>query len=179
MTYIIAVLIILGGLSGVSAWIIGPTKGLLVSARDGSLPEFFSRVNRHGAPVNILITQGLIFSLLCSVFILLDSINAAYWILSDLSAQMALLVYVFMFAAAIKLRYSQPDRHRSYTVPGGNWVMWLVAGTGMLCCLLAMAIGFVPPTQIPIDNISFFEAFLVGGLFLFVVLPWVFAKRHD
>lgn len=178
MTYIIAVLIILGGLSGVSAWIIGPTKGLLVSARDGSLPEFFSRVNRHGAPVNILITQGLIFSLLSSVFILLDSINAAYWILSDLSAQMALLVYVFMFAAAIKLRYSQPDRHRSYTVPGGNWVMCLVAGTGMVCCLLAMAIGFVPPTQIPIDNTSFFEAFLVGGLFLFVVLPWVFAKRH-
>lgn len=179
MTKIIAILIVLGGVSGVSAWIIGPTKGLLVSARDGSLPEIFSRVNRYGAPVSILITQAIIFSLLSSVFILLDSINAAYWVLSDLSAQMALLVYIFMFAAAIKLRYSQPNQPRSYKVPGGNAVMWVVAGVGIICCLVAMIIGFVPPTQIPIGNVYLFEGFLVGGLFLFVVLPWFFAKKHE
>lgn len=179
MTSVIALLIILGGLSGVSAWIIGPTKGLLVSAKDGSLPAIFAQVNRHGAPVAILITQGIIFSLLSTVFILLDSINAAYWILSDLSAQMALIVYIFMFSAAIKLRYSRPDQPRSYKIPGGNFVMWLVAGTGILCCLAAMFIGFIPPTQIPIGNISFFEGFLFGGLFIFVVLPWWFAKKHE
>ncbi|KTD09440.1 APC family permease [Legionella jamestowniensis] len=179
MTAVIALLIILGGLSGVSAWIIGPTKGLLVSAQDGSLPEIFSKINRYGAPVAILMTQGIIFSLLSSVFILFDSINAAYWILSDLSAQMALLVYVFMFSAAIKLRYSKPDQPRSYKIPGGNAVMWLVAGVGTLCCITAMLIGFVPPTQIPISNVFFFEAFLIGGLFLFVVIPWWFAKKHE
>ncbi|KTD17026.1 APC family permease [Legionella jordanis] len=179
MTGLIALLIILGGLSGVSAWIIGPTKGLMVSAQDGSLPEVFAKVNRYGAPVAILIAQGIIFTLLSSVFILFDSINAAYWLLSDLSAQMALLVYVFMFAAAIKLRISKPHHTGSYTVPGGNAVMFLVAGIGILCCLLAMLIGFVPPTQIPIDNLFFFETFLIGGLFLFVVLPWWFAKKHE
>nr|WP_269570235.1 APC family permease [Legionella tunisiensis] len=179
MTPLIAVFIILGGLSGVSAWIIGPTKGLLVSALDGSLPQLFAKVNRYGAPVAILITQGIIFTLLSSVFILLDSINAAYWLLSDLSAQMALLVYIFMFAAAIKLRYSKPDQPRSYKIPGGNLVMWLVAGIGLICCLVAMLIGFVPPTQIPINNIFLFEAFLFGGLFLFVALPWWFAKKHE
>ncbi|MCC5015268.1 MULTISPECIES: APC family permease [Legionella] len=179
MTPLIAVFIILGGLSGVSAWIIGPTKGLLVSALDGSLPQLFAKVNRYGAPVAILITQGIIFTLLSSVFILLDSINAAYWLLSDLSAQMALLVYIFMFAAAIKLRYSKPDQPRSYKIPGGNLVMWLVAGIGLICCLAAMVIGFVPPTQIPINNIFFFEMFLCGGLFVFVALPWWFAKKHD
>jgi hypothetical protein len=56
--------------------------------------------------------------------------------------------------------------------------MWLVAGSGIICCLLAMAIGFVPPTQIPIHNVFFFESFLIGGLILFVALPWFFAKRH-
>lgn len=178
MTQVIAVLIILGGLSGVSAWIIGPTKGLLVSARDGSLPERFARVNQYGAPVTILITQAVIFSILSSIFILLDSINAAYWLLSDLSAQMALLVYVIMFAAAIKLRYSKPDHPRGYTIPGGNLVMWIVSGTGIICCLAAMFVGFVPPSQIPIGNIFFFEAFLIGGLILFVLIPWLFAKKH-
>lgn len=179
MIKVIAVLIVIGGLSGVSAWIIGPTKGLLVSARDGSLPEFFTRVNRHGVPVTILVTQGIIFSLLSTVFILLDSINAAYWILSDLSAQMALLVYIFLFSAAIKLRYSQPDQPRAYKIPGGKPVMWLVSGAGIICCLLAMFIGFIPPTQIPIGNIYFFESFLIVGLFIFVVIPWIFAKKHE
>ncbi|KTC93040.1 MULTISPECIES: APC family permease [Legionella] len=179
MTKLIAIFIILGGISGVSAWIIGPTKGLLVAARDGSLPERFAQVNRHGAPVAILIAQGIIFTLLSAVFILLDSINAAYWLLSDLSAQMALLVYVFMFSAAIKLRYSQPNTPRSYKIPGGKPVMWLVAGLGILCCLTAMFIGFVPPTQIPVGNLFFFESFLIGGLLLFVVLPWFFAKKHE
>lgn len=178
MTSVIAILIILGGLSGVSAWIIGPTKGLLVSAIDGSLPAVFSRVNRFGAPVTILITQALIFSLLSTIFILQDSINAAYWILSDLSAQLALLGYIFMFASAIKLRYSHPTLARAYKIPGGNLTMWLVAGVGIFCCLAAMAIGFVPPTQIPITNVGFFEAFLFGGLFIFVVVPWILAKKH-
>lgn len=179
MTSVIAILIILGGLSGVSAWIIGPTKGLLVSARDGSLPARFARVNKHGAPVNILITQALIFSVLSTIFILLDSINAAYWMLSDLSAQMALIVYLFMFSAAIKLRYSKPDHPRGYTIPGGNIVMWLISGMGMICCIAAMIVGFIPPSQIPIGNVFFFEAFLVGGLILFVLIPWLLAKKHE
>lgn len=179
MTQLTAIFIIIGGISGVSAWIIGPTKGLLVAARDGCIPHTFAQVNRHGAPVKILIAQGIIFTLLSSVFVLLDSINAAYWILSDLCAQMALMVYVFMFAAAIKLRYSQPDKPRAYKIPGGKFGMWLVAGMGLLCCTATILIGFVPPTQIPIENNFLFQAFLIGGLVLFVMVPWILAKKND
>jgi amino acid transporter len=177
MTTIIALLIILGGLSGVSAWIIGPTRGLLVSAQDGSLPLFFTRTNKYGAPVTILITQALIVTVLSTIFILFDSINAAYWLLSDLCAQMALMVYVIMFAAAIKLRYSHPDHPRSYKIPGGNKVMWFISSVGILCCLAAMLVGFIPPAQIPINDVFLFELFLVGGLVLFVVIPWLFTKK--
>ncbi len=179
MTFLTAILIIIGGLSGVSAWIIGPTKGLLVAARDGSLPQAFAKINRHGAPVAILITQGVIFTALSSVFILLDSINAAYWILSDLCAQMSLIVYVFMFAAAIRLRYTKPNHSGAYKIPGGKWGIWTVAGTGLLCCLVAILIGFVPPTQILVGNVMFFEGFLVGGLLLFALVPWLLAKKHS
>ena len=178
MTYVMATLIILGGLSGVSTWIIGPTKGLLVSAQDGSLPFHFGRVNKHGAPVNILFVQALIFTLLSSVFVFVDSINAAYWMLSDLCAQMALMVYIIMFAAAIKLRYSKPDQPRGFTIPGGNIVMWLISGIGILCCATAMLIGFIPPSQIPIDNVYLFESFLIGGLILFVLVPWLISRKH-
>lgn len=179
MTSVTAAFIIIGGISGVSAWIIGPTKGLLVAARDGCIPVRFSHVNRHGAPVTILIAQGIIFTALSSLFILLDSINAAYWILSALCAQMALLVYVFMFAAAIKLRYSKPNQPRAYKIPGGMIGMWLVAGIGMICCIVTILIGFIPPTQIPIQNPVLFQIFLGSGLMVFVMIPWFFAKKNE
>jgi glutamate:GABA antiporter len=178
MTPIIAVLIILGGLSGMSAWIIGPTKGLLVSARDGSLPARFAYTNKHGAPTTILFTQAIIVSILSSAFILFPTINAAYLILSDLSAQMALLVYIIMFSAAIKLRYSKKEHPRGYVIPGGNKMMWLVSITGIVCCASAMVIGFAPPSQIPVGNVFVFESFLIGGLVLFALIPWLLAKRH-
>jgi putative glutamate/gamma-aminobutyrate antiporter len=178
MTTVIAGLIILGGLSSVSAWIIGPTKGLLVSARDGSLPRRLSQTNKYNAPSTLLITQAIIVTVLSTIFISFDSINAAYWLLSDLCAQLALIFYLILFAAAIKLRYSQPNQPRSYKIPGGLPVMWFVCGIGILCCLFAIIIGFVPPSQIPIKDTFVFESFLVTGLLLFVLVPWMLAKKH-
>jgi amino acid transporter len=92
---------------------------------------------------------------------------------------MALIVYVFMFAAAIKLRYSKPNQPGAYKIPGGKLGMWIVAGTGLLCCVSAVLIGFIPPTQIPIGNTLFFQAFLLGGLVIFLVIPWLLAKKND
>jgi putative glutamate/gamma-aminobutyrate antiporter len=178
MIPVIAVLIVFGAISCVSAWIIGPTKGLLVSARDGSLPPRFAHTNEQGVPTTILLAQAIIVTILSTAFVLLNSINAAYWMLSDLCAQMALLVYIFMFAAAIKLRYSKPDHPRAYKVPGGNIFMCILSGIGILCCLIAIIIGFVPPSQIPIGNVAVFESFLIGGLILFVLIPWVLSKKH-
>lgn len=179
MTSLTAICIVIGGLSGVSAWIIGPTKGLLVAARDGILPRPFAKVNRHEAPVPILIGQAVIFTIISCVLVTFESINAAYWMLSDLCAQLALLVYVFMFAAAIKLRYSKPDQRGSYRIPGGKVGIWVVAGLGCFCCICTILIGFIPPSQIPINHVMLFEGFLIGGFILFVVLPWLWARKRE
>ena len=177
MLPITAILIIIGGFCGVSTWLIGPTRGLLIAAKDGSLPPIFSRCNRYGAPSHLLLFQGLLFTALCSVFILMDTINESYWLLSALTAQLALLVYVFMFAAAIRLRYSQKDKPRAYKIPGGNKVMWLVSGMGLTTCLLAILLGFLPPSQIHIKNIYFYEGFLWSGMLFFVAIPWLLSGK--
>jgi amino acid transporter len=177
LTPIVAVLIVLGAVSGISAWIIGPTKGLLVAARDGCIPQAFTKINKHHTPTTILITQAVIFTCLTSVFILFKTINVAYWMLSAMSAQMALLVYIFMFASVIKLRYSKPNQRGAYRIPGGMVGVWLVAGTGISCCLATIMIGFVPPTQIPIHNVALFEAFLIGGLLFITIIPWFFVNK--
>lgn len=178
MIPVIAGMIVLGGVSVVSTWVIGPTKGLMVAAADGNLPHSLAKMNRYGAPSRVLLLQAVVFTLLSSVYILMDTVNESYWLLSALTAQLALIVYVLMFAAMIKLRYSQPDKYRAYKIPGGNIWVWIIALLGTLTCVAAVILGFFPPNHIKINNIWFFEAFLWGGMILFCSVPFIHFHRQ-
>ena len=124
MLDVMAALIVLSSLSGVAAWIIGPTRGLWVAAQAGSLPTIFAKVNNKGAPVAILILQGIIFTILCSLFLFMPSVNSTYWILTALTSQLALLFYILMFAAAIK--YTLQRCTNSTHLSNSRWQFWHV-----------------------------------------------------
>lgn len=176
---LIAGCIVLGGLSAVGAWIIGPTKGLLVASQDGSLPKFLSPINAKGVPVRILILQAIIVSVLCLVFILLPTVNSSYWILSVMTAQLALIVYLSLFASAIKLHYHKPHVQRSFRIPGKKWGMWTASTLGILSCLAVIAFGFFPPAQIPWQNVFAYESILVAGMVLCCAIPFFFRSRKN
>jgi glutamate:GABA antiporter len=59
------------------------------------------------------------------LYLIIPSINAAYWILSAMTVLLLCTVYLFVFAALIKLRYSQPDTHRAFKIPGGISGIWV------------------------------------------------------
>jgi amino acid transporter len=82
-------------------------------------------------------------------------------------------MYILMFAAAIKLRYSKPNVKRAYNVPGGRRGMWVVAGLGIAASIFAIATGFLPPSQASGESLLFYEGFLVAGIVLVVVAPFV------
>ena len=146
---IIAACIILGGLSGVGAWIIGPTKGLLVACQDGSLPASLGKTNKKGVPVRILLIQAVIVSILSLAFLLLPTVNSSFWLLSTMTAQLALVCYVALFAAAFKLHYSKADVFRRFRIPGKKVGIWTVCLSGSLCCLLVVLLGFLPRATFP------------------------------
>lgn len=173
MTPVIALLIVIGAIGGVSAWVLGPAKGLLVATRDGSLPASFSKTSKGNIPVTILIWQGLIFSVLSSVFVLMPSVNAAFWLLTDVTAILALFVYIFMFSAAIYLRFKYPDVVRPFKIPGGKLGMIFVAGLGLISTASAIIVGFFPPSQIPLGNLFTYELLLIAGIVIACVLPFV------
>jgi putative glutamate/gamma-aminobutyrate antiporter len=168
---IIALLVALGAFGQVSTWIPGPSKGLLAVARHGYLPPFLQHVNREGVQTNILLVQAGIVTALSLVFLFMPTVSTSYWLLTALTVQLYLLMYVLMFISAIRLRYSRPDVPRAYKIPGGNLGMWLVACVGLLGAFFAIAIGYVPPTQLQIGNIVFYEAFLIIGLVVMCAVP--------
>jgi len=176
MIPVIGVLIIIGGLGGVSTWVIGPTKGLLAATRDGITPPVFHKVNKKGSPVTILLLQGIVFTLLCSVFLIMPSVNTSYWVLSALAAQLALMVYIVMFAAAIRLRYKKPHIERAYKIPFGNVGIWIVCGVGILACIGTILIGFIPPSNVDAGNILTYESILIFGIIFFSLPPFIIYK---
>lgn len=175
-TKVFGSIIILGALAMLSTWIVGPSQGLLATAKHGDLPPRFHRLNKNGMPVTILIVQAIVATLLTLVFLFMPNINASYWILTDLTAQLTTLIYMLMFSAAIYLRYSKPKMPRPYKIPGGNFGMWIVAGLGILASVFAFFIGFIPPKQLEVGNIIFYEAFLVLGILILGLPPFILSK---
>lgn len=167
----VGIMLIIGGLGGVNNWIIAPTRGLLIAAKDGTMPPHLQKENRYRAPQNLLIWQAVIVTILTLAFLLLPSVNAAYWLLTALASQIYMIMYIIMFAAGIVLRDKQPDRHRSFRVPGGKMGMWVVAGFGILACIITTIVGFFPPGSIQIGSLMKYEGLLVGGLIIMIALP--------
>ncbi|ADN37082.1 amino acid permease-associated region [Methanolacinia petrolearia DSM 11571] len=170
---LIATLTAIGAFALINTWVIGPAKAFMVTARNGDLPPVLQKVNGNYAPVSILILQAIVGSLLAFLFVLMPNVNASYWIITALTSQLYTIIYILMFAAAIRLRYSRPDVERPYKVPGGIVGLWIVAGIGLVGSLLILIVGFFPPSQIATGSLMFYEAFLFGGIILFTLIPFV------
>ncbi len=171
MLPVIIILIVLGGIGGVATWIIGPTKGLLVAVEDGSAPAIFAKTNRPGVPVVILLLQAVIFTLVSSVFLLEPTVAGSYWVLTAMTAQLAMLFYIAMFLAAIKLRSRVKEKPSTFQIPGGKFGLWLTAGFGLFACVSAIIIGFIPPGSIDVGRLWHYELIMVSGLILLCLPP--------
>ncbi len=168
---IVIVFMILGGFGGMSAWVIGPSKGLMIAAQDNCAPAFFGRTSKNGTPTSMLWAQWAVVVVLCCLFVFFKSFNTWYWILSDLTAQLALLFYVLMFAASIRLRYLTPKKVDTFRIPGGHIGIWVTGVVGILACIFAIIVGLIPPTAMHILHVGWYEAILIGGCIVLSAIP--------
>ena len=177
----LALAIVIGSIGGVGAWILGPSKGLLMACHDGCLPLKLAFKNKHGVPVAILFLQGIIFTILCGTFIFMPTVTSSFWVLSNITSILALLVYVAMFLAVIKLRYKRPEVHRTFRIPGGKIGLWSTCLIGLASCIFTIGIGFLPPppSQIAVGNIRTYEWVMVLGVIISCILPFVIYRLHQ
>jgi len=175
----VGIMIILGAVGELNAWIIGPIRALHATSKHGELPPFLQKLNKHGMPAHLLFFQAIVVSIASLVFLFMPTASSAFWILSAMSAQLYLLMYILMFLAAIKLRYSHPHIKRPYKIPYRMKGIWLVASLGILSSAFAFFIGFFPPDQIAVGSLWFYEGFLFIGLFLMCLIPYLIHHFHN
>ncbi|MEI8081823.1 MAG: amino acid permease [Actinomycetes bacterium] len=171
---IMALLICVGALSGVLAWITGPSKGLMATARKGVMPPFWQKTNKKGIQQNVLVIQGIVVTAISSIYFIIKDVSAAFFLISAMTIALYILMYLFMYAAAIYLRYSQPDLERVFRIgKKGNWMMWLVSGVGFLAVAFAFVLSFFPPSQLPVGSPALYVGLVAGGVIIFSALPLI------
>ncbi len=175
---IMAVCLAIGVLAGIVTWVAGPSSGLLTVAKAGYLPQFWQYTNKHGMAAHIMFLQAGLVTLLSILFVVMPSVQATYQILSQLVVILYLVMYLLMFSAAIYLRFSQPNRPRPYSMPGGKTGMFIIGGIGLIGSLIAFLFSFIPPDQIAVGSPTTYVLILVALTLLFVTLPFIiYAKR--
>lgn len=169
-TPIIVAMILFGTLGSIINWLISPAKGLLQSAEDGFLPKYFSRVNKNGVPSRILLAQAIIVSIVCVAFTVMPSVNGSYWLLTDLSTQVYMLMYVLLFVAGMIIKTKFFDHARGFVIPYQKPGFFTVAILGLIGCFITLYVGFFPPSGINVGGVRHYEIVFSSGLLL-MILP--------
>jgi len=173
---IVGLAIVIASLAGFMTWLSGPSKSLLLVAKDGGyLPPYFQRTNKAGVQQNILVVQGWVTTLLALLFALVPAVSNAYWIFMTITTSVYLLLYLWLFVAAYRLRKIAPDHPRGYRAPA----LPLLCAVGLISSVAAIAISFIPPSQFGNGNAVSFVAVVGGGiLVLGLIIPLVLVKAR-
>jgi glutamate:GABA antiporter len=171
---LIAIILAVGALAGMLAWLDGPSEGLLKIGREqGFLPPYFQKVNGQGIEVRILAAQGTVITVIAVLYAFIPSVSRAYWIFAAMATQVYLVMYVLMFIAAIRLRRSQPDHVRGYRAPA----MGLLCLLGGVSSAAALAIGFIPPSQFGHSNPLVYAVLILAGILAIGIVPPLLLDR--
>lgn len=175
-------MLVIGSLGGIISWVISPIKGLGQAAQHGFLPAFFQRENQHGVPQNLLIAQAILVSFVCLAFLFLPSVNGSYWLLTALTAQLYMLMYVVMFLSALVLRKKIKYQSNAFAIPGKTVGLWIVCLLGLIGCTVTLFVGFIPPPNINIGSNLYYECLFCGGIAI-LTLPafffmWYASRRN-
>src|SRR3954470_24899754 len=174
LTPIVGIMLVAASLGGMLTWLAGPSKGLLlISRKEGYLPPFLQKLNKNGVQQNILVTQGLVTTVIALGYAFIPDVSSVYWIFSVITTQVYLIVYLLMFVAAVRLRRSQPDHPRGYRAP----MLVGLCGVGFAASLAALLIGFIPPSQFGGGSPALYVIIVaVGALGLGLLVPFLFYR---
>jgi amino acid transporter len=175
---LLVIMIILGSLGNMINWIVSPAKGFLQAAEHGYLPAYWTHKNKHQAPGRLLIAQAVLVSLVCLAFLLMPSVNGFYWLLTDLSTEIYMLMYGMMFIAAFWIKHKYQDKPSPFVIPGKTTGNYICCGLGLIGTIVTLIVGFFPPDGINVGGPwNYFLTFSGGVIAMTVPVVFFYAYR--
>ncbi len=170
-----ALLVGLGGLGQMSAWIGGASRIPFMAGLDNYLPPSFGTLHKTYATPHVAIYwMGGVSSLLIVMSLVGGAVRDAYLVLANFTIIVYFIPYLYLFAALVRLATGPPPPG-SIPVPGGRTGIRVVAAVGFLTTLCACLFALMPPegTTDPL----MYEAQILGGSALLIVCGWFLFRR--
>ena len=118
--YILIVLAISTLVANMITWCLGANESFQAAELDKRSKFLAHRSKKYGTSDNLYYLMGVISSALIILnYALSGNANDVFWTLFSFASIVFMLNYLFMFPAAIKLRFTD-DAPRQYAVPGGK-----------------------------------------------------------
>jgi amino acid transporter len=169
-----------------AVWMIGSDRIQAVAAYDGAFIPFFGVFNRRfGTPVRVNVLSGVVASvfMVVAVAVFNNGADSAFQVVLDIAISTTLISYIWIFTAALKLRYTHPEIERPYRVPGGRAGIWTMAALTTAWVVLGSWVAVFPGTLEPLVGVDYgsfheawgvsrttFEALTLGALGAILVL---------
>lgn len=154
--FIINGLIAIGCIGAANNWLIAPIKGLGFAAGEGFIDVSLTKLNKNKAPAKLLVLQAMCVSVISTLFLIIPTINASYWIMLNAATQINLLMYLLLFISAIKLVWSSALSTRVKIL--------IPSGLGVFGVMVALLVSLTPPPSLQFESKVAYA--LWGSLFL-------------
>ena len=167
LSNVLSGLLVLGALAASIAWIAGPSRSMWLVGKAGYLPKGLQKTNRNDVQMPLLLLQGIVVTILSFVFVVAPNTSTAFAMLQDVSISLYMLMYVCMFASAIKLRRSHPDAERPIRIPG----LPVIACVGIASAVSAIVLGLTPPAGFSDIPAGTYAAIIATGVIVLAIPP--------
>lgn len=185
VVFAVALLLALGVLAEISAWIVGPSRALLDTAHDGILPPSFKKVNKNGVSVKTVVIQAVIVTVwdavLCGSIALSggSSSSVGYLTAIGLTVVIYLVGYILFFLGYFFLIFKKKGLQRSFQLPGGTPFKAIVAAVGLIMTVGTLIISFFPSSNLSAQANQVYQITLIVAFAISVAIPFIiYALRH-
>ncbi|MGY3779268.1 tyrosine-tyramine antiporter [Isobaculum melis] len=174
---IISLMILIGVLVQLSAWVLGPSKSMIKVADEGNLPPFFQKRTSKGIPITFVLIQAVVISLVSFLYVVIPDISAAFLIITITTTILYCIVYLLISISAIKLRYKMPNVERPFRLGSkGNGLMWFVASLSIVAVVVTILVSLIPPASIAESAHTGYVIYQVAATVIMVVIALVIYK---
>lgn len=172
-----AVLVTIGTVGGITAWVTATARLPFVVGLDRYLPAALGSLHpRFGTPHIALLIQGVLTSLMLVAALSGATIHEAYIILIDMTAVMSLLPLAYILLAYPVLRARAARGHAGAATPRrGTSLAWPAGLSGFGFVALAIVTSLIPPGG---SDPVLFLGKVAGGCALLIGLGLVFYSRQ-
>ncbi|CAD5902626.1 Amino acid permease [Carnobacterium maltaromaticum] len=174
---IISLMILIGVLVQLSAWVLGPSKSMIKVADEGNLPPFFQKRTTKGIPISFVIIQAVVISLVSFLYVVIPDISAAFLIITITTTILYCVVYLLIAISAIKLRYKMPEVERPFRLGSkGNGLMWFISGLSILSVIVTILVSLIPPSSISQSGHVGYIIYQVGATVIMIGIALLIFK---